>query len=87
MEVAEASIVGLFKILLIIIGGLVVLRFFGQLTNAKRNIDEQNKMKESEKNFAKEKKRKSSNLGKTTVIGKKDQKVNDVEDVDFEEID
>lgn len=87
MEIAEASIVGLFKILLIIIGAIVVLRFFGQLTNTKRNITEQNRMKESEKEFAKEKKRKSANLGKTNVIGKKSERLSDVVDVEFEEID
>lgn len=86
MVIAEASIVGLFKILLIIIGALVVLRFFGQLTNAKRNIAEQNRMKESEKQFAKEKRNKSANLGKTNVIGKDKGAFSDAEDVDFEEI-
>lgn len=85
--VAEASVVGLFKMLLIIIGALVVVRFYGQLVNAKRNIAEEKDMNASKKQFDKEKKRKTSNLGKTSILGKSGTKGSDVEDVDFEEID
>jgi len=87
MIVAEASITGLFRTLAIIIAVIVVLRFFGQLMNAKRNMEEERQMNESQRSFDKEKKRKRVNLGKTQILGKNKKRSDDVEDVDFEEID
>lgn len=87
MNFAEASITGLFKMLLIIIGAIVLLRFVGQLMNAKRNLEEQRQMNDAQKRFDKEKKRKNANLGKTRFLGKNQSKGNDIVDVDFEEID
>ena len=44
--VAEASVVGVFRTLLILIGLFMVLRFFGRLATAKRNQDELNALDE-----------------------------------------
>ena len=87
MTVSEASIIGLFKMIFIIIGALIVLRFVGQLMNAKRNIHDEQKMNDSQKRFNSEKKRKKEHLGKTQVLGKDQNNGNDIEDVEFEEID
>ena len=87
MTVSEASVVGLFKMIFIIIGVLVVLRFIGRLNVAKRNLAEEKQMKETENRFNKEKKKTKENLGRTSVLGKNQNNSNDVEDVDFEEID
>lgn len=84
--VVEASVTGLFRMLLIIIGVVVVLRFLGQLMNAKRNIHEEAQMNDRENRLKAEKLRKEKNLGKTKVIHKEDGGVA-AEDVDFEEID
>lgn len=79
------SITGLFKTLLILIGAFVVLRFFGQLMIAKRNLAEEKEMKEREKRFEREKRDKERTLGKTQVLRGGNPK-EDVQDVDFEEM-
>lgn len=83
--VVEASITGLFRTLLIIIGVFVLLRFLGQVMSAKRNMEEERRMNEAQRKFNQEKKRKQQNLGKTTILKKSTN--NDIEDVDFEELD
>ena len=83
--IAEASVVGVFRTLLILIGLFMVLRFFGRLATAKRNQDELNALNEEKRKFNAEKERVSKNLGKTK-IAKKTSGVNDIEDVDFEEV-
>lgn len=87
MEVAEASITGLFRTLLIIIGAIVILRFVGQIMNAKRNVEEERQLNEKQKRFEKERANKKKNLGKTRILGRKSNGNNSVEDVDYEEID
>ena len=88
MTVSEASVVGLFKMVFIIIGVLVVLRFVGRLNVAKRNLAEEQRMKDTQNRFNKEKKKKTKeSLGKTSVLGKKQNDSNDIQDVDFEEVD
>ena len=87
MEVAEASITGLFRTLLIIIGAIVLLRFVGQLMNAKRNMEEERELNAKQRRMEKERQQKKKNLGKTRILGR-NQKGNDaIEDVDYEEID
>ncbi len=83
--IAEASVVGVFRTLLILIGLFMVLRFFGRLATAKRNQDELNALNEEKRKFNAEKERVSKNLGKTK-IAEKTSGVNDIEDVDFEEV-
>jgi hypothetical protein len=90
--IAEASITGLFKTLLIIIGAFVVLRFLGQLMVAKRNMEEERTMHASQRKADKDKDEKLKNFGKTKVILNKqsfsqaNNNSNNIEDVDFEEI-
>jgi len=90
----QASIVGLFKTTLIIIGAIVVLRFIGQLLIAKRNLEDERKLNARQRDFEKERNRKLKNFGKVQLdsqtINKKKYSKNEnsteIEDVDFEEI-
>jgi uncharacterized membrane-anchored protein YhcB (DUF1043 family) len=81
----EASVTGLVRTLLIIIGVIVLLRFLGQLMNAKRNMEEERKLNAKQRHFNKEKERKSKHLGKTSILDKS-QGSDNTEDVDFEEM-
>ena len=81
----EASVTGLVRTLLIIIGVFVLLRFLGQLINAKRNMEEERKLNAQQRKFNQEKERKRKNLGKTSVL-KKSQGSDNIEDVDYEEM-
>lgn len=81
----EASVTGLVRTLLIIIGIIVLLRFLGQLMTAKRNMEEERKLNEQQRRFNQEKERKKANLGQTSIL-KKSPGPGDIEDVDFEEM-
>lgn len=83
--VAEASVVGVFRTLLILIGLFFILRFFGRLASAKRNLDEEKALNEQKRKDDAEKERVAKNLGKTKIINKSNTD-SDIEDVDFEEI-
>lgn len=83
--VAEASVVGVFRTLLILIGLFFVLRFFGRLATAKRNLDEEKALNDQKKRETAEKERVARNLGKTKIIDKSNSN-SDIEDVDFEEL-
>ena len=83
--VVEASVTGLFRTLLIIVGAIVLLRFLGQLMNAKRNMEEERQMNESQRKFNEEKARKKKNLGKTNIVNRGSNS-GEIEDVDFEEV-
>jgi len=87
MNVAEASLTGGIRMILIIIGVLVVLRFVGQMMIAKRNIAEEKELDRSKKAENAEAKRKKRNLGKTQILGKRQSSKDGIEDVDFEEVD
>jgi biopolymer transport protein ExbB/TolQ len=80
----EASITGVVRMILIIIGVLVVLRFIGQLMQAKKNMEEERALNERDRKLRNEKERKRNNLGKTKLL-RKDDRV-DAEDVDFKEV-
>jgi len=82
----EASIPGLFRTIIIIVGVLVLLRFIGQLMNAKRNMDTERRMNEDNRKAEKEKEEKKRNLGKTNILNENRSGQN-VEDVDFDELD
>jgi len=82
--IAEASLAGLFKTILIIIGVFVLLRFLGQLMIAKRNLDDERADLKREKDFAKERNQKMKSFGKVRVS--KDAPRGDIQDVDYEEI-
>lgn len=77
------SISGLFKTILILIGVFVALRFLGQMMIAKRNIAEQNDLRERESRLKKEKEFVEQNKGKISISKNKASKA---EDVDYEEV-
>lgn len=80
-----ASVTGLVRTLLIIVGVFVVIRFLGQLMSAKRNIEEERQFKDQQNQFEEAKKKTSKNIGKTRIVNRTDS--GNVEDVDFEEVD
>ena len=82
--IVEASLSGLFKTALMIIGVLVLLRFLGRVMIAKRNLDEERADLAREKALVKERNEKLRNFGKVTVS--KSSPKGDVQDVDYEEI-
>lgn len=84
VELIQASISGLFKTILMVIGGLVLLRFIGQLMHAKRNLAEEQELNRKQKAFEKERTEKLRNFGKTTISKKGT--VKDAEDVYYEEV-
>jgi len=77
-----ASVTGLFRTLLIIVGAFVLLRFIGQLMNAKRNVDEERDLNDRQRKFEAERKKSSENFGKTKIL----KSSKSAEDVDFEEV-
>ena len=83
--IVALSITGLFRTLLIIIGAFVLLRFLGQLMNAKRNMEAERRMAEQDRLFRKEKTDKAKNIGKTEVLNSRAPK-GTIQDVDFEEV-
>lgn len=84
----EASITGLLRTLLILVGALVLLRFLGQLMNAKRNMEEERELNSKQRKFDQEREVKKRTMGQTRVLSKSPgNQRNDIEDVDFEEID
>jgi len=87
MQLTEASITGVFRMILIIIGALVLLRFIGQLMIAKRNIVEEKELDRQKKAYETEAKHKRKNLGRTQILGKKQKSDDGIEDIEFEEID
>jgi hypothetical protein len=86
MDIAEASVTGLFKMLLILLGAFVVIRIFAQWSNNKNIYVQKKQEKDSRKRFEKEKHLKRQSLGKIRVIGKEASNQNDIQDVDFEEV-
>jgi uncharacterized membrane protein len=78
------SITGLFKMIFIIIGVLVVLRFLGQILIAKRNLDEQQKFQAQQKKHAQQVDYVKSNFGKVKITANNSSQK--TEDVDYEEI-
>ncbi|MCE3295928.1 MAG: hypothetical protein K0R65_1642 [Crocinitomicaceae bacterium] len=77
------SVTGLFKTILYIIGALVLLRFIGQIMIAKRNINEQNAMKEQQSRMDKERRFVEQNKGKISISRNKS---HSAVDVDYEEV-
>ncbi len=83
-QIVQGSLTGLVKTILMIIGGMVTLRFFGQLMIAKRDLAAQSALKKQKEASEKLKKQTKKNLGKVSV-SKKDDSVT-AEDVRFEEV-
>lgn len=79
-----ASIQGTFKMILMIIGGAVLLRFLGQLLIVKRNLAEQKRHEDFQKELEKKKSFYNKNRGKVNILGKN--QPNNFQDVDYEEV-
>lgn len=91
MIVVEASVPGIVRTVLIVIGAIVLLRFLGQLMIAKRNMEEERAMNERQRNLEKERSEKQKKFGKISILGGSKKKTSDsdytdVVDVDYEEI-
>lgn len=90
--VVEASITGIFRTVLIVIGAIVLLRFLGQLMIAKRNMEAERKLNEEQRKANQERNDKMKSFGKTTILGEINSKnksvksSSDIQDVDFEEV-
>ncbi len=89
--VVEAGITNAFRTILFVIGAIVLLRFIGQLMNAKRNMDAERRMSKQQREYQDERNQKLKNFGKVNVFARNPKKTNkpngNVEDVDFEEVD
>jgi hypothetical protein len=89
--VAEASIPGLFRTILIIIGVIVLLRFLGQVMMAKRNMEEERRLNAQQRKSEKERAEKLRDFGKTSILHSKGSSLgksghSDIQDVDYEEL-
>ena len=92
--IVEASVSGIFKTVLMILGAFVLLRFFGQFMVAKRNLEEDRRLKADQAKFDKELKRKKETFGRTTILSEKhtnsgstkNKSNTTIEYIDFEEI-
>lgn len=85
--IVEASVTGLFRTLLIIGGVFLLLRFIGQFMVAKRNMEEEREHNVKQRKFKAAKQAQKQAEGKTKILGKNVSNSNDIQDVDFEEID
>jgi hypothetical protein len=89
--IVEASIVGIFKTVLLILGAFVLLRFLGQLMIAKRNMEEERMLNKKHRDVEAERNQKLKNFGKTSILNAKKKsptkKEGDfIQDVDYEEM-
>jgi hypothetical protein len=82
--VVTASISGVLKTILMLLGAMVVLKYLGQLLVAKRNIAEQTKFREEQDKIQKQKAHFERNKGKISIL--RNVKPDNVKDVDYEEI-
>jgi hypothetical protein len=82
--VVTASVSGVLKTILMLLGAMVVLKYLGQLLVAKRNIAEQNKFREEQDKIQKQKAHFERNKGKISIL--RNVKPDNVKDVDYEEI-
>lgn len=81
----QASVTGLIRTVLIIIGVLFLLRLLGRVMLAKKEMDKENRRRRQERAFEKEKANKLKNFGKVT-ISDKSKPDSDEEYVDYEEV-
>ena len=81
------SITGLLRMLLIILGVFILLRFIGRLMITKRTLDEQNRHRASEQESEEILEKAKRDIGKTTISKLGKSKLRDDDFVDFEEVD
>jgi hypothetical protein len=90
--IVEASVTGIFRTILIIVGTLALLRFLGRIMIAKRNLEEERSILKAQRKQEKELEKIKKRFGKTDIVNDNSNsnhlKINPdkVEDVDFEEI-
>lgn len=90
--IVEASVTGIFRTILIVLGTFVLLRFIGQLMIAKRNLEEERSVLRAQKKQEKDLEKLRKEFGKTAIIQDNSKTYspkinpNKVEDVDYEEI-
>lgn len=82
--VVTASVSGVFKTILMLLGAMVVLKFLGQLLVAKRNLAEQTKFRAEQDRIQKQKAHFEQNKGKISIL--RNVPPTNVKDVDYEEI-
>ena len=82
--VVTASVSGVLKTILMLLGAMVVLKYLGQLMVAKRNFAEQNRYREEQNNIQKQKAHFERNKGKISILRNVSSK--NVKDVDYEEV-
>ncbi|MEZ4936947.1 MAG: hypothetical protein R2799_05070 [Crocinitomicaceae bacterium] len=84
--IQEASVTGLIRTILIIVGVLVVLRLIGRIMMAKRQMENENRQRRAEKAFEKERQQKIQNFGKVNISDRPANSSNE-DYVDYEEVD
>jgi uncharacterized membrane protein len=90
--IVEASVTGIFRTILIIVGTLALLRFLGRIMIAKRNLEEERSILKAKRKQEKELEKIKKRFGKTDIVNDNSNSnhlkinPNKVEDVDFEEI-
>ena len=77
------SIPGTFRMILIIIAVFVIVRFFGRIMMAKRNLDAEKRYNQNTDAYKKAKEQSKSEKGKVHIV---EGGYREAEDVDFEEI-
>ena len=82
--VVTASVSGVLKTILMLLGAMVVLKYLGQLLVAKRNIAEQSRFREEQDKIQKQKSHFEQNKGKISIV--RNVNLSNVKDVDYEEI-
>ncbi|MFT4602643.1 MAG: hypothetical protein ACI857_002830 [Arenicella sp.] len=80
------SITGLFKTGLIILGVMFLLRAIGKVSQVRRNVADQDRMKREEANAKSTVDAAKKNYGKTTISKVDSKNISDNDYTDFEEI-
>jgi hypothetical protein len=89
--VVEASVTGIIRTVLVIVGVITLLRFFGRIMIARRAYEEEQRNNKIRQQLEKEKAFKKKNFGKVSFLNTKNNSSSvsshiDAEDVDFEDV-
>ena len=82
-EAYQASAVGVFRMVLIIVFVLVLLRILGKVLVARRNIQEQHNIRAKQENRKKAQEASKRDLGKVRIV---DERKEHTEFTDYEEV-
>ena len=80
------SLTGVFRTLLIIFGVIFLLQIIGKTAQARRNVAEQQKMKQEERRSQQQTEEAKRNFGRTTISKIDKNKINDNDYTDYEEV-